>query len=143
MKILLKNGYVSLQDPGYIYDRDIEIPIEGYNPQKRYVYQINNLPKTPANNGIVVIPKELLKTTGVLIEVEIQEGLKKEIYKSDQINFRKATLIGEDPEDCFPASLKEIKTDINTLKAGLFDLLTAVKNLEERIINLEEEGDLI
>lgn len=141
MEIILSKGYVLLKNIGYVPNQDLEIPVVNVKSDDKIFYRINNLPTVPANGHRIKIPKEILEHDSLYIEISIKGN--SETFKSDKINLRRAVLIGDDEAEAFPASLRSIQQDIKDIKEMLFNHTTSLNDLNKRVTDLEEEGDLI
>src|SRR6056297_2805478 len=144
MKLILKNGKVTMGTKGYVPKEALECDVLGITPGSTAFVKLGKLPKQKVKNNKVTIPKELLKKDiTIIFDVSNEKDNFKETYKSDKINIEEAVLIGGDPAKAFPASLETCKGIQNNLVRDYYKLLKRVERLEEEVVDIKERGDLI
>ena len=133
MDFVLKDGYIYLVKNQVLPNNKIEgnvivNQVENFT-NKTFSYSINEKPYRPVVNNFLIIEREDLQKPYLELVIKASGDGKTEIFKSDRIALTHAIIVGESVEDSYPHI-------INTLNRK-------VRQLEQRVTELEQVGDLI
>ena len=133
MDFVLKDGYIYLVKNQVLPNNKIEgnvivNQVKNFT-NKTFSYSINEKPYRPVVNNFLIIEREDLQKPYLELVIKASGDGGTELFKSDRIALTHAVIVGESVENSYPHI-------INTLNKK-------VAQLEQRVIDLEQVGDLI
>jgi len=118
---------------------NLDVPVENLSPDGISYIKINKIPRVMITKGRVRIPKPILESETLYIEITSGGQL----YKSDIINLKRAVLLGDSYYDVYPGSFFSIDKRLKDLAQAMITAQTDIKKNENRIFELETKGDLL
>jgi len=147
MYVELEKGLIKLYSSGYAKKEDVSVDIilKDNIVSSRYLVKLNSLPRFPVVKPKFIIPKDLFEKQVLNIEILVEDSSQRtsKSYQSNPIPIASAVILGEVVEDAYPITIQTLRDEIKTYTKHILDLELALKELDKRVEELEDGGNLL
>lgn len=133
MQLILKDNYIYVVknevSPNNRVEGTVVVKYVDDFENKRFSYSVNGASFKPIINETIIIEKEELDKPYLDLKIKASNKEGTEIFKSDRLPITYSLVIGGKVEDSYPQTMRV--------------LMNKISELEKRVRDLEEVGELI